>query len=370
MHKPNILVVDDEPINQEIMEELLDGDYQLTHASTGEACLQQLSQSQPDLILMDVKMPGIDGLETCRRIKLDSATHSIPVIFVSALSNADEKMAGYEAGGDDYLSKPFDEAELRAKISVVLANRQQLEQSKQASQEAMSVAMVAMTNAGEIGGVLNFFRNSFGCVTLQELGELLINAHTEYGLHCSVVIHHATESVQLSYAGIIHPLEFAIIEKLRSAGRIYDFGHRSVFNYPNLSILVLNMPVDDPERCGRFKDHIALLGAGAQGRIEAMNAQLEQQRQKDHLDQVVTIARAALSRFEKEGRENKYRLTNAMEELVVKTERLMMSLGLTEEQEEALLNTIKETDSTIVRLFDEENNLGKLLDNIIQMLDQ
>ncbi len=370
MSKPNILTVDDEPINLEIMEELLQAHYDLTTIESGESCIEALTENRPDLILLDVKMPGIDGLETCRRVKADPATQDIPVIFVSALSSVDEKMAGYEAGGDDYVAKPFDEAELRAKIDVTLSNHQKLSQVQQNSQDAMAAAMTAMTNAGELGGILNFFRNSFGCNDFEALGELLVNAHREHGLNISVLISNGDEQIKLSTSGVIHSLEFSVIEKLRTAGRIYDFGQRTVFNYDNLSILVLNMPVDDADKYGRFKDNIVLVGEGAQARIEAMIWHQEQLRQKDHLDKVVAAAREALARFEREARENKFRLTNEMEGLVVKVERLIITLGMTEEQEEVLLKTIKATDATVVKLFDEESSLGELLDDIIKMMDQ
>ena len=104
-----ILCVDDEPVNLMILEELLQDSYELTSARSGAGCLQQVEMQKPDLILLDVNMPDIDGLETCARLKADPETAEIPIIFVSALASQEELMAGYEADSDDYITKPFSE---------------------------------------------------------------------------------------------------------------------------------------------------------------------------------------------------------------------------------------------------------------------
>ena len=85
--KALILCVDDEPVNLVIMEELLQDRYELLTAKSGEGCLQQVSLLVPDLILLDVNMPELDGLETCERLKADPETAEIPIIFVSALAS-------------------------------------------------------------------------------------------------------------------------------------------------------------------------------------------------------------------------------------------------------------------------------------------
>ena len=114
--KPLILCVDDEPVNLTIMEELLQDNYELSIVKSGESCLQQVDIQKPDLILLDVNMPEMDGLETCARLKADAETAEIPIIFVSALASQAELMAGYEAGGDDYITKPFSEEILQKRF--------------------------------------------------------------------------------------------------------------------------------------------------------------------------------------------------------------------------------------------------------------
>lgn len=99
--QPHILVVDDQPANLTSLEQILHFNFQVTLAANGQACLEQVKRDPPDLILLDVDMPLMDGLTVCRMIKADPTTSMIPVIFVSALSRLSERLAGYHAGADD-----------------------------------------------------------------------------------------------------------------------------------------------------------------------------------------------------------------------------------------------------------------------------
>ena len=118
-HEPTILAVDDDPMNLSILEEILiDGGYVVSTASTGEEALEIAGRIHPDIILLDIMMPGIDGYETCRRLRSGSALKYCKIILVSAKAMVEERLKGYEAGADDYIVKPFDHEELVAKIGV------------------------------------------------------------------------------------------------------------------------------------------------------------------------------------------------------------------------------------------------------------
>jgi DNA-binding NtrC family response regulator len=123
-----VLIVDDEPANVDLLEqELADAGYGTLAAPSGEQALALASKENPDLILLDVMMGGIDGYETCRRLKAAEATRSIPVIFLTALSDSFEKVRGFGAGAVDYVTKPFDLEELLARIRTHLALRREVQ---------------------------------------------------------------------------------------------------------------------------------------------------------------------------------------------------------------------------------------------------
>ena len=117
MIKQNILVVDDTINNLELLEMVLDNaGYDVRTATSGEMALKSVVSQKPDLILLDIMMPGIDGYETCRLIKENQELAEIPIIFLSAKSEVEDKVKGFEVGAVDYLSKPFDTAEVIARI--------------------------------------------------------------------------------------------------------------------------------------------------------------------------------------------------------------------------------------------------------------
>ena len=112
-----ILIVDDEPINIKALQLVLGEEHNLVFATTGEMALQMaVEEPQPDLILMDIVMPGLDGFEVCRRLKSDERTHNIPVVFLTARWETSEEAKGLELGAVDYIRKPFSPPIIKARI--------------------------------------------------------------------------------------------------------------------------------------------------------------------------------------------------------------------------------------------------------------
>lgn len=116
-NESRILIVDDERQNIKVLTELLRGDYKIMAAKTGEQALNAVKgDNPPDLILLDIMMPGIDGYEVCRQIKTDTHSMHIPVIFVSALDASDDESLGFEMGAVDYITKPFKPLIVKARV--------------------------------------------------------------------------------------------------------------------------------------------------------------------------------------------------------------------------------------------------------------
>jgi putative two-component system response regulator len=116
-----ILIVDDKPDNLRIMKQTLMTHYQLLFAKSGEQALFLATEQNPDLILLDVMMPGIDGFETCRRLKLQKGTRHIPVIFVTAMSDIEDETYGFDVGAVDFIAKPISAPIVRARVRTHLS---------------------------------------------------------------------------------------------------------------------------------------------------------------------------------------------------------------------------------------------------------
>ena len=123
--QPTILIVDDAKENISILAELLRTDYKIRAATNGEKALDiAFSESPPDLILLDVIMPGIDGYEVCKRLKADPQTKNIPIIFVTGKVNEEEEIYGFTLGAVDYIKKPFNSVIVKARVSMHLELKQ------------------------------------------------------------------------------------------------------------------------------------------------------------------------------------------------------------------------------------------------------
>jgi putative two-component system response regulator len=139
--RPRILVVDDHPSSRMTAVALLSVEgYDVVEAESGIAALESVAHLAPDLILLDVMMPGMDGFEVCRQLKTDEHTRLIPVIFITALNDRRSRLRGIEAGGDDFLTKPFDQLELSARVKSLVRQKRLNEDLDHAEQALLSIA--------------------------------------------------------------------------------------------------------------------------------------------------------------------------------------------------------------------------------------
>jgi CheY-like chemotaxis protein len=366
-HKALILCVDDEPVNLVILQELLQDRYELTIAKSGEGCLQQVAVQSPDLILLDVNMPDLDGLETCERLKSDPETAEIPIIFVSALASQDELMAGYEAGGDDYITKPFSEEILQKKIEIVLASQQRKQELKKISDKAVEALMNNLSTTDELGMVVRFLHQCQSADTLDELARNVFDCLRQFELDSSLLMLDEPENRVWFSDDIDRPMESQILESLRGQDRVVSFGTRLAINSDHVTVLVRNLPTT-VEQVDRVREHLSIMIEGFDTRIQAMQSQTLLDQRREVLHRVLTAAREHLGRLDETSKQQRARSAEIVTDMGKELERSLLKLDLSARQEAALKKIIDSAAEQTAAVYDEGMKIGEKLQEIMDEL--
>ena len=363
--RPKVLLIDDELFIHDLVGEALDECANVISVETGEDALMASRVWQPDLIIVDVEMPGVGGYETCHRFKSADATAATPVIFLSAHDLIEDRLKGYEAGGDDYLTKPFAPEELRAKVLHLLARASQRGELKSMADFATSTAMTAMTSMGEMGVLLEALKNFNACADYPALADALVAALAMYELHGVVELRTPEGKLCRATAGEVTPLEESVIDHLAAMERIVQFQSRLSISYEQVSLLVKNMPVDDADRCGRLRDHLAMLVEGADVRLRGLLSTRESKRRGEAIEHVLARIGDALRAIDHEQRQGRIKTSLALDEAMRSFDRALLGVALSDEQDADLSATIKRG---MDRIVDSQSNEIDIQDRLTGMI--
>lgn len=364
MHKHTILLVDDEPLNLEILNELLSDEYNTIAVPDGQACIDIVADAKPDLILLDVNMPHLDGIETCKQLKADYETSSIPVIFVSALATPDERMEGYKVGCEDYVCKPFDGDELLAKVALTLTSVSALEEFEKSSSDSMTMAMTALSTAGNVGTALQFSNASLKSKTPDDLANLLLEYYTLYGLLVTIRYVQENEIKFYSHTGLdsIQEVEKKLMNQANEQGRFIDFGKRTLVNYERVSVLIKNMPVDDEQKFGEMKDNLGFIGDAAEARAQSIEVECA-------LNTIIISSKEILSEINNEYKENAGKNDIILDLLNTEMSEAFQFIELTSDDEDALLSILVSAERKSKNLYEGGLDIEEKIDRLMLSIE-
>tara|TARA_R110002072_G_scaffold64_2_gene307 strand:+ start:7467 stop:8615 length:1149 start_codon:yes stop_codon:yes gene_type:complete len=337
-----LVVVDDAQENLRLLDAILGDDFELHLFTSALDCLDHLTELKPDLVLLDVIMPGMDGYELCRRLKSDPATDDIPVIFISAGTTPEERLAGYEAGGDEYVVKPFDVEELLNKIERSLDARREEIKLRVAAEEATRVAKAALIGSNELATLNRYVRNSAHATSYDDLAEHLLEAIRGFGLSCGLVLH--TDSGSSFFGCTADSIEGTLLEKFNgSPERIMDYQARTIVNASRCTILVKNMPVNDEPRYVRLKEHLAAAVDATESRMESLEMILNaSERRFETIRQVMNKNDQQLTEIQSRIANSEAERRAIMTQLLTEVEARLFGMGLEDDQEVKLVKMLDE----------------------------
>lgn len=367
--KARILCVDDEPVNLTIMEELLQERYQLQIAKSGEECLQQVELEKPDLILLDVNMPNIDGLETCRSLRREPVTAEIPIIFISALASHSELMAGYEAGGDDYITKPFSDDILQKKIDVVLTSQQKKSELKSISDQAVEALQDNLTNTEALAIVIRFLYQSHALKDVDELSTQVLECLRKLDLEGSLLMIDGEQNRIWFSDNIDRPMERQILESLRGQDHVVSFGTRIAVNSDNATLLVRKLPVDH-ERSQRFGALLEILLEGLDVRMRALQTERLLNERRQLINHVLAATRDNLGSIAELQLSHKNRSSALISNLGAELIKALQKMDLNKNQSNTLNAIIESAATQADSVHDDGLEISEQVQTIIDQLSE
>ncbi len=352
--KVHIMVVDDQPANLLLILRVLEEKFKVTCVESGQACLDGMEQDTPDLVLMDVRMPGMDGYECCRQIKDNFSFSQIPVIFLSAHTEIEDKIKGYEAGGADYLTKPCDIEEVVAKIE---HNLTLLSDFKGKLKDANAFASLAMSNSGELGVVLQFMEASFQCEDQKSLSTLILSTLASYELNACVQLRGSQNTLNACAGRPVAPLEISLMTEAVGGEKVIEFGRRCLCTSENISLIIKNMP-EDEMLAGRLKDHMVSILNGATARMNNLNMSHDKEQQVvNRIKQTLEDIEETLVNIEQMADKKHKDTSDILGKLNTDINDSFARLALTEEQENHFLGLLTKSSDELFKLAGEDEDL-------------
>ena len=369
-----VCVVDDDPAVRDIICAMLDPDYPVEAFESAEACQAALTDTLPDLLLLDINLPGMNGYTFCQQIKSDGRLRKMPVIFVSGHDSPEERIAGYDAGGEDFIVKPFEPEELLRKVKVaqqIVQNQRTLAEQVEESEHLSSLVLASMD---ETGILLQFMSKLIAMNSAQEICAGGLELLRRYSLEGVVQTRLDGETLTMSASGTNLPLEASVIEHVRNQGRIFEFSRRSVHNFERVTLMINNLPLDDPEYCGRLRDHLSVAAQGIDSRLKALSDEIRSRRAEQGIQQALENVGKTIIDLHEAHKVN----AEASSSLIVGLQESLLNsfykLGLTDNQEKFLQNMVGDFMTRMVELLDRglqtQDSLRRLSDQLSDLRQQ
>lgn len=371
-----VLIIDDDRFVRKVLHRSLEGLYDIRLCGSGAEGIEVAQEWQPNVILLDVEMPGQNGYEVCDQLKQVEVTRYIPVVFLSSHSSLRERMLGYEAGGDDYLVKPCSKELLSAKLKKLTGYSRQQEILQSNAESASKTAMEALSTSFELGKAVRYVESTYLARDIDVLGRGLMENVADLELSACVMFDTRAGKKFFSSDGKedVAPLEKELMEMLHEEKRFVDFGCRTQINYPKVALLIKNMPLDDRSRYGRLKDILPFVLGATDSKVRVIDAEVALLKQNDTLNSSVSMMQSSLTAVTDSMASNKMEITYALQNLTAQIDMELPKMSLDEDQEKFIHNCIDDTREKLESCTDRssviEDTLTKLVDILQRLRDE
>lgn len=317
------------------------------------------------LVLDSVSVQPVDK-EGIREVIELSDEAGIPLVVLSRSNSVQDKLDAIELGCDDFIDPAVGADELRARITKSIFNRIATDQLANRLELASKTAQSALIDNSELGLNIQFLLDVHKCENLDQLGQLFFTTIERYSLTCSLQLRSEMEVKNMEAHGMAKDLESQLLSHMKDGDRYIDFGKRTIMNYGRVSLLVKNMPVDNPERYGSIKDNTFSLIQGMNARVIALEDKYNLLDERESLKSLTQEVSSVMTNL-KDAYQGVMR--NIANEVDTANERILSKipdLSLTEASEQFLESTLHDCVKNTAATFNE----GLLLDDVMNGLDR
>lgn len=361
-----LLIIEDDGQQQALLKDTLQELFEISVASSIAEAQASFETIKPQLLLIDVNLPDGSGIDLCRELNQGQYQDTFSALFISGDDTMQNRLKAYEAGGTDFICKPFILPELIAKLGRLAIHQSKRSQLSSNAEQFQSVALQSMQEAAHYGGIIQFFKALLTCRDEQSIANELFTFLENKGL---------VGSIQFAYAGSFStfdqrhstpsPIEMNIFELLRSKGRLFDFGKRTIVNDRHVSFLIKNMPADQEEH-GRIRDYTAIMIEGIEARYRDI---LRQRLIQSVFSQLKTLAQE-MSQAMKEG---SFKQTETLDFFSMELKMSFHALDLTMNQEEHISTIVdkmlKAKEETELSTSDVDQKINAILEEVSTSLE-
>ena len=359
-----IILISDDSIDKDLEDSLLK-EYEVISLNKDADIVQEALQIQPQAIILDVKSKKIT-LKICGLLKSEETTQDFPLIVLSENTSSIEC---FEAGADDYLLKPVTTHQLESKILFLLHMSRRIKELKSEQHEAVNTAMEALRCSSDFGQAIHFLDKCSKIDNEEQLANELINACDMLNLKVVVSVLKEGQWFIAASNSVVTPLMFEVLPQLHGQGRFIDFGRRTQINYPNVSILVRNMPIENPLLYGRIKDLLPHMLRAVDFRLRSVSEVRAIQEQTELMSRSFNAMFHALesinNRMTKLSDNNKVTMEQLLEYMFL----TIPKLALEDDQESFILSSLDKIHEFSQGVTEESNNIRDNLSKINQLLE-
>ena len=349
---PTIFLIEDDPASARLLQMMLKNNAEIEVFEQAEDCLMRLEEGKPSVVLLDVGLPGIDGYALCEQLKQRPDTADIPVIFISGHVEMEARIRAYELGAHDFIVKPFDVTEVRSKISRLLDSLRERAGFNTRLEESDLLTTLILSNLDEYAVVLKYLRDLNSCTSPQEMAQMTHAMLRGFGLSGAVQLRLPDSTLNTSADGEATPIVASILNHVRLMNRIFEFKKRGVYNFERITMIVDNMPVDDPERCGRLRDHLAIAIETADARLAGLLAASANSRADHNVNEILQLLGTATEEFSLRQRTAQEAGREVMRELTEEMHGTFAHLGMNQLQEDSILDLIEQKTQKLILIYD------------------